>query len=593
MEPEHGADIQKGEPPFEVVLEKTSVLGADSLNITLKSKSSQTFKGFLVRVRKSTGDDQAYGTFTAIPKLSKEVDCFGVKQSGITHANNKPKTSISLPWTAPNDADGEYEVLATFVEDGGTYWVKQAHQNKIRVTRNVAAEARTPPPAKVLGDRLLEKMKEAYEGCGVSKGCFGVPAGCVDTFLAAGDSATDGDVCSMMVTWQKKGDKNTFQLNGRQTEGYVAVGISPAKKMYPASVVGCLPESSGPRVIRTYNKDQNGNHPTTDERLGLEDIQPGSIVDGYVFCSFAQKNHRIEEIGQDFNFDSNDYHYLLARSSALGSGGTTLGHHSDRIVSPSPIHITNVAVVSASNNEILIKLHGSFLVVAWLVCASTGMFTARYLKQTHTEVMPFNKAFWFVVHVVCMFTTFFFTVCGIIFIFIKKDGYLSEGLTGSAKWHPILGLILTSLAILQVIIAFFRPHPNTPKRPLFNWVHWFVGNSAHIVGIACIFLADRLSLSGIKEHPTYKWVLTGFVCFHILIHLVMSLQTLWADKQMDSKVKMRAARPGPMKPSGISEEAPGTALRTFLLILYIMGVVGCSVALIYFIAKGPEEDVTS
>ncbi len=28
----------------------------------------------------------------------------------------------------------------------------------------------------------------------------------------------------------------------------------------------------------------------------------------------------------------------------------------------------------------------------------------------------------------------------------------------------------------------YRPHPGTKYRPIFNWAHWFVGNSAFILG---------------------------------------------------------------------------------------------------------------
>ncbi len=29
---------------------------------------------------------------------------------------------------------------------------------------------------------------------------------------------------------------------------------------------------------------------------------------------------------------------------------------------------------------------------------------------------------------------------------------------------------------------YFRPHPGTKFRPVFDWAHWFVGNSAFILG---------------------------------------------------------------------------------------------------------------
>lgn len=137
---------------------------------------------------------------------------------------------------------------------------------------------------------------------------------------------------------------------------------------------------------------------------------------------------------------------------------------------------------SKDNSRILYQLHGVFMITAWLLCASTGMFTARYYKLTHTHVMPFKKAFWFVLHVFCMLSTFVLTLVGATLIIVKKEGFSFKGAGDSLMWHPILGVVLLGLAIFQVAIAFLRPHPGTKFRPLFNWVHWTVGNSAHIVG---------------------------------------------------------------------------------------------------------------
>lgn len=87
-----------------------------------------------------------------------------------------------------------------------------------------------------------------------------------------------------------------------------------------------------------------------------------------------------------------------------------------------------------------------------------------------------------------MCSTVFLTICGAVFILIKKKGlYLKET-------HPILGVITIGLAFLQVIIAFLRPHPGTPSRSYFNWFHWTVGNSAHIVGSMTYDISNRISL---------------------------------------------------------------------------------------------------
>ena len=57
-----------------------------------------------------------------------------------------------------------------------------------------------------------------------------------------------------------------------------------------------------------------------------------------------------------------------------------------------------------------------------------------------------------------------------------------RGLSG----FQVLGCITTGLCFIQPFMALLRCHPGTPKRPIFNWLHWFVGNAAHIIGIVAI-----------------------------------------------------------------------------------------------------------
>jgi hypothetical protein len=55
-------------------------------------------------------------------------------------------------------------------------------------------------------------------------------------------------------------------------------------------------------------------------------------------------------------------------------------------------------------------------------------------------------------------------------------------------------------------MALLRCHPGTPRRPIFNWVHWFVGNAAHIIGIVAIFFAVDLSKAELPKETDYLLV---------------------------------------------------------------------------------------
>lgn len=75
-----------------------------------------------------------------------------------------------------------------------------------------------------------------------------------------------------------------------------------------------------------------------------------------------------------------------------------------------------------------------------------------------------------------MFLTWALTVAGSVLIVLELKGW-----SQARNPHAILGSITTILTFLQPIGAFFRPHPGSKNRPVFNWLHWLGGNVAHIV----------------------------------------------------------------------------------------------------------------
>lgn len=75
-----------------------------------------------------------------------------------------------------------------------------------------------------------------------------------------------------------------------------------------------------------------------------------------------------------------------------------------------------------------------------------------------------------------MVLTWLLTMSAFVLIFVEIGAWSSE-----QNPHAILGLVTTILCFLQPIGAFFRPHPGTKHRPIFNWLHWLGGNSAHIL----------------------------------------------------------------------------------------------------------------
>ena len=80
-----------------------------------------------------------------------------------------------------------------------------------------------------------------------------------------------------------------------------------------------------------------------------------------------------------------------------------------------------------------------------------------------------------------------------------------------------------------------RPHPQSRSRWIFNWTHWFIGNSAHVIGGKCVcfqvlpifillaimamFFAVELEKAKLERVVT--WILVIYVVVHVVSHVVL------------------------------------------------------------------------
>lgn len=108
-----------------------------------------------------------------------------------------------------------------------------------------------------------------------------------------------------------------------------------------------------------------------------------------------------------------------------------------------------------------------------------------------------------------MVLTWALTIAAFVLIFVELKAW-----SGENNPHAILGTVTTILCFLQPIGAYFRPHPGTPKRPIFNWLHWSMGNAAHIIASKfllvnlLVYCSDSLQVHFVKK--TILPYLAGF-----------------------------------------------------------------------------------
>ena len=193
-----------------------------------------------------------------------------------------------------------------------------------------------------------------------------------------------------------------------------------------------------------------------------------------------------------------------------------------------------------------------------------------------------------------MMTTWGLTIAGVILIFMELRGWTKIPITENP--HALLGCITTGLCFMQPFIALMRCHPDHKNRSIFNWVHWFVGNCAQIVGIVAIFFAVELDKAELPRETDY--LLIAFVAFHFIMHLILSIlmcsSDMRKDKQGYSSYPMRNLNGTKgLYPDyeELKRDSPGTGVRKFFLFVYLLVIALVAAALILLVVFAPTRPV--
>merc|ERR1712113_879407 len=79
---------------------------------------------------------------------------------------------------------------------------------------------------------------------------------------------------------------------------------------------------------------------------------------------------------------------------------------------------------------------------------------------------------WFQIHRVVLSLAALLGITGFILIFVDHKGFVRNP---DNTTHAVLGIIVTSLSIINPIMGLLRPGVGTPKRKYFNFFHFLVG----------------------------------------------------------------------------------------------------------------------
>lgn len=568
---------QTSSSAFEVTIDRDIVRPGETVTVNLLSPSDRKFKGFFVQGRSG---DEIVGTFEE-NDLSRTRNCLEKSNSAATQKSNSPKSSLALTWTAPTDFRGNVIFNTTFVENYTTFWV-DVKSKELKVEGIPVLHERRSTTSPPVEEEETIPFTWLYTGCYESKGCFGGPSGCVDKRS-----------CSHVVTYALNGSQFHIEMMTK-TPGWAGVGFSDDLKMGRDAVTVCAINGSNSRIsiFQTWNTKKYGNEVLGDMTKGLSNLF-SKHEDGFTYCSFTLDSQLVINVQNDemeFNFLNRSYYLFLARGRmASVSPPVHLDKHNIQPFQTSAaVLLSDVSPIGMASNT-LIKLHGCLMSIAWVGTVSLAIFLARFYKQTWTDVVHCKQKVWFTWHRLLNSLTVLLTIAGLVVIFLQIQDWSQVWKT---NYHPILGIIAASLAILQPIMAAFRCHPGTPKRPVFNVLHFCVGNAAYVLAIVTLFLAKGLAKANLPEF--YQWIMIAFVVFHALVFLIMEAFTCFKGKALRSNqiaMKDLTANGNAYHVNDPNTEAPGTRFRQFMLSIYTFGIVCFVTALVATVAVSPVKDL--
>ncbi|XP_073720343.1 putative ferric-chelate reductase 1 [Misgurnus anguillicaudatus] len=508
MMPVHGhSEPSTKDPPYIISADKSQFSPGDEIKVKLLAKSSETklyFKGFLIEARNAGNLDEIVGSFRLIsPAISQLLLCDNKDGSAVSHTSDHHKTEVEVVWIAPKDSPSSVRFLVTVVRGYKDFWVKIPGPV---VSQNGVA----PPPAGTTIGRSTDaktttassKLSRSFtsEGCGSQKSCLRDPDGC----------DPQNDTSCHFLSFSNEGTSILFELSG-PAEGYVSFALSLDKWMGNDDVYMCIRDTNRVDINPAYVSGRT--HPVFSSENNLKDTA-WRLSDGVIQCSF-----RRDLLPTDHpNRFPLDRPYYLFMAHGRAEDGRTHRHDRQPLISTNQKELTgNPEDLTGSRSPLLIKYHGACMLIAWMSSVSAGVIIARYFKPDWPERNILGQKVWFQLHRALMTLTVLLTLVGFVLPFMYRGGWSKR-----AGLHPYLGCVVMVLAVIQPVMALFRPAPDASRRYIFNWMHFGTGTIAQIVAVIAIFLGIHQQAL-LLPAPWSTGILGSMVIWFVLADLVLEV----------------------------------------------------------------------
>ncbi|KAL3864280.1 hypothetical protein ACJMK2_005976 [Sinanodonta woodiana] len=463
MFPKHKSEKQTSESPFLVKLSPQTYIPGSYITVSVYSNDRRNYRGIQLRAFRQDGEpERSLGSFVQFPENKTKVyDCWTDAKSIVTHRNNDEVQMLEFTWKAPDQNVGNIIFVATVVEKYNLFWF------------NITTELRSgqPTPPRPMIEQITPEVKTiAWDQCGKTKGCFLYPRMC------------QGSDCYAAVSFRKNDDTIEFELLA-EAEGYVSVGFSADTKMGEDETISCT--AAGDRLTV-----QHGFNPlyynALQYRTNLTDMEV-QHRDGRIYCRFTRPMvSQTYGVGSGmYTFDLNNKYYIFLAWGRLYKGTDVMEKHVELpAVSDNVADFLSTVIMRGSSLPEKTRVHGSLMIVAWMLLVGIATVIARHFKSMFKSKKLLGTKIWFQIHRAAAVLAWTLTAISFIIIFVHVGG-----LTKLSATHGYVGIAVMAASSVQVLAGMLRPGLDSSIRPVFNWGHWFLGKSSHILSAVSLFLA--------------------------------------------------------------------------------------------------------
>ena len=160
-----------------------------------------------------------------------------------------------------------------------------------------------------------------------------------------------------------------------------------------------------------------------------------------------------------------------------------------------PIFHIDVQRIEADSRkmETFYKVHGIMMIISYVLLATLGIFTSRYIRRIDTSYNNNNNSnnrrpqIWLVAHVTVM-TVFIICVLSSFAVVVAQVG----GWSKKANTHHYVGMASIVATLVQPLLGIVRPARTHKRRYVFNMLHFVVGSLSWLLGCCAIVFAFRM-----------------------------------------------------------------------------------------------------